>query len=317
MSNEKIAINNEQLTMNKDTVRKPKTFTGKVFYLLFVICYLLFAFSCSSAPKKPAEIFTERNVAASQLNLANQTANRGSYDEALLLLAEARRLALSTDDPQLRIKTSMARGNILFSMGRQDEAFKELENAAAEGDTSNETILTSLVRIYIIRAQLRLQEELSMNSGTAINELIDKLNREINAVRSDPLASAAGYVTLGMAERLAGRWAEAESAVKKALDIHDKGLHLEDAAYDWFLIGSIRSMAGKYDSSIEALKQSISLDRRAENGFGLASSWQALGDVYQKAGKTGESRSAYQRAAEIFRAIGFIERAEKLEGQIR
>ena len=78
-------MRNEKLGMRNYKTRKLKhSATGKVFYSLFIILYLLFFSACSSAPKKPAEIFTERNVAASQLNLANQTANRGRYEEALL-----------------------------------------------------------------------------------------------------------------------------------------------------------------------------------------------------------------------------------------
>jgi tetratricopeptide (TPR) repeat protein len=135
----------------------------------------------------------------------------------------------------------------------------------------------------------------------------------MGVVRSDQLSTAAGYVTLGMAEKQLRRWAEAENAVRQALAIHEKSLSLEDAAYDWFIIASIRSVAGNHNAALEALRMAISFDRRAENGFGLASSWQAMGDVFQKAGRPGDSESAYRRAAEIFRALGFIDRAEKLE----
>ena len=290
---------------NKDAKANMVVFFGIIF-LLAVLS------GCSSAPKKPAEVFTDRNIATNQLNLANQTANRGRYEEALHLLAEARRIAVSTDDQQLRLKTSMARGNILFALGRHDEAFQELENSAAEGDASSEKVLASLARIYIIRARLRQQEE-GIKNDDAIKELIVQLNREMSGVGSDSIATAAGYVTLGMAAKLNGRFSEAENVVKKALEIHEKGRFLEDSAYDWFLIASIRSMAGYYDLSIEALKRAISFDRRAENGFGLASSWQAMGDVYKKAGNNNESSLAYRRAAEIYRTIGFDERAEKLE----
>jgi len=288
------------------------THTSAAVFLLIFFPAMFFS-ACSTPPKKPTEIFTERNIGASQLNLANQIANGGRYDEALLLLAEARRIAISTDDPQLRIKTSTSRGNILFSMGRRTEAFTEIESAAAEGEASGEKVLASLARIYAIRFNVRVQEESGKKDS---GDFIDRLNKEMAIVKSDPSALAAAYVTLGMTQKLSGRWTEAESSVKKALDIHTKGFFLEDAAYDWFLIASIRSVAGNYDSSIEALKQAIIYDRRAENGFGLASSWQAMGDVYKKAGRLEESRSAYRRAVEIFRAINFNDQAERLERQI-
>jgi tetratricopeptide (TPR) repeat protein len=135
----------------------------------------------------------------------------------------------------------------------------------------------------------------------------------MTAVRQDDNATAVGNITLGFAEKQMGRWAEAESAVRRALSFHESGLFLEEAAYDWFLIASIRSMAGNYNASLEALDAAIGFDRRAENGFGLASSWQARGDVLSKAGRAAEAAAAWSRAAEIYRAIGLNDFAEKTE----
>jgi len=282
--------------------------------LLAVLFFSLVSFSgCSSAPKKATEIFTDRNTAIKQLDLANYTANRGRYADALVILEEARKLALSTDDPSLRLKTSISRGNYLFALGRNTEAFAEWESAADEGDASGEPVLAALARIYLIRAKIML---LDTEPGTAnAQELVGQLNHEMTAVKSDDSATALGNITLGLAEKQMGRWAEAESAVRKALSYHEGGLFLEEAAYDWFLIASIRSMAGNYDTSLEALRTAISFDRRAENGFGIASSWQATGDVLSKAGRGGEAQAAWRRAAEIYRAIGLNNLAEIVEGK--
>ena len=288
----------------------------RAFYLLFVIFFLFVIFSgCSSAPKKATEIFTDRNTAIKQLDLANYTANRGRYEDALINLDGARKLAVSADDPPLRIKTTISRGNFLFALGRNTEAFAEWKSAADEGDASGEPVLAAMARIYSIRAQIVL---LDTEPGTAnAQDLLDQLSREMSAVKSDANATAIGNVTMGLAEKQMGRWADAESAVKKALSYHEGGLFLEEAAYDWFLIASIRSMAGNYDASLDALNMAIRFDRRAENGFGLASSWQAMGDVLSKAGRSVESIVAWQRAAEIYRAIGLNNLAEKLEEKYR
>ena len=291
---------------------------GRIIFVPAAFFFLVVFAGCSSAPKRPAETFTARNIAVSQLNMADQAANQGRYEEALILLEEARRLALATDDPSLRIKTSISKANYLFPLGRQDEAFGEWENAAKEADASSEQVLAALARIYTIRARLMLLDQKSSSGGvsgggTDVETFKSQLNQEIAAVKADSFATAAGYVTLGIAERQMKRWPDAENAVKMALGIHEKGLYLEDAAYDWFLIASVRSLAGNYNDSLDALNAAIGFDRRAENGFGLASSWQAMGDVYKKAGRAEESRSAYTRAAEIFRAIGLNEKAEKLE----
>ena len=283
-----------------------------IFFFSIVFSIVVFS-GCSSAPKKATEIFTERNTATKQLDFANYTANRGRYEDALVNLEGARKLAVSADDPPLRLKTSISRGNFLFALGRNTEAFAEWESASDEGDASGEPVLAALARIYSIRAKIML---LDTETGTAnAQELKEQLNREMTTVKSDGNATAVGNIALGLAEKQLGRWADAESAVKKALSYHEGGLFLEDAAYDWFLIASIRSMAGNYNTSLEALEMAIRFDRRAENGFGLASNWQAKGDVLKKAGRDGEAQAAWQRAADIYRAIGLNNIAENVEGK--
>ena len=314
MNKEKKTNSREQITKKKGQRAKSKLVL--LFSLLITLSSLLII-SCSSAPKKPTEIFSERIIAANQLNLANQTANQGRYEDALLIIGEARRLALGTDDPSLRIKTTMGRANILFALGRHAEAFKEWEIAADEGDVSEEPVLAALARIYTIRGELVLlanETEMSDHSARAAAERCKtRVTGEMLNVKSDSLSTATGYVTLGMAEKQLRSWVEAENAVKRALEIHEKNRCLEDAAYDWFLIASIRSLAGNYTTALEALRMAISFDRRAENGFGLASSWQAMGDVYKKSGQIEESGKAYRRALDIYRAINLSAKAEELE----
>ena len=288
---------------------------------LFFGCLSFIVFlGCSSAPRQTGEVFTERDMALNHLNLANQTANRGRYEEALMILEEARRLAVSTDDPSLRIRSSVSRGNFLFFLGHTEEAFWEWENASVEGDVSGQSSLAALARIYAIRARLMLltAEPGAPSAGTIslVEDLKVQLNREMPLVRADAISSAAAFITLGLAERQLGRWVEAEREFRRALDIHIRNNNLEDIAYSWFLIASVRSLAGNHNASLEALRTAISFDRRVENGFGLASSWQAKSDVYRNSGRVEESLAARRRAAEIFRAIGFIERAENLEMEL-
>ena len=315
MENGELAMSSEQ----KNDLRKspPKSQIGlfTVHCLLLIVFCSLFTVHCSSAPPPVTDIYSIRNMAVQQINLANHTANRGLYEDALLIIEEARRLAISADDPSLRIQSSISRGNILFSLGREEHAFQDWEAALAEGDNQGQALLAAQARIFLIRASLILldkDDEISAGSSTAA-DFKDELDRLLPALRQDPFTLAAWYITMGLAERQLERWEEAESAVRRALEIYDRNLWLEDSAYSWFLIASIRSLSGNYDSALAALRTSINIDRRAENGYGLANSWQAMGDVYDKAGLGEEARAAWQRAAEIFRAIGLDERAERLE----
>ena len=282
---------------------------------LLILLYSLFTFTCSSAPQPSVvEVNTSRYAALSQLEHANRAANRGRFQEALFLLDEGRRLAISADDPSLRIRTSISRGDILFSLGHMDEAFSEWDSAAAEGDASNLPVLAALARIHTIRFSVLLIAD-GHTVGAGVNELRVELERLLPPVRQDPMANAGWYITMSLAERQLERWSEAETAARRALDIFDRNLSLEDSAYACFLIASIRSLAGNYNAALDALRTSISIDRRVENSYGLARSWQATGDVYQKAGRVEDARMSWNRAAQIYRAIGFDDHAILLESR--
>jgi len=285
---------------------------------LFAALFLPAFFSgCSSAPRRPNEVFIIRNSAANQLNLANFNASQGRFADALLILEDAWRMVLSTDDPYLRVTTKITRGSILFSLGRYDEAYQVWENASAEADVSGLRLLAARARIYSIRARLVWLSHEHPEGGHAVdaqaNQLRAGLLTELTAVRADPPSAAAGYITLGLAEKQLRRWTEAENAARNALRIYERNRFLEDAAYAWFIIASIRSVAGNHNAALEALRTAINFDRRAENGFGLASSWHAMGNVYQNAGRPEEASAAHRRAADIYRAIGLYDRAEELE----
>jgi tetratricopeptide (TPR) repeat protein len=268
---------------------------------------------CSSAPKQPLEVLTSRNMAASQLDLANRTANQGRYSDALLILEDARKTAAAVDDPVLLIKTAITGGNILFALGRHDEAFDNWEAARREGEAAGERDLAVQARIYAIRGRLTLLVAGTSGDAGTVEKIRDEANQEISSIKSDNLSRAAGWLVVGMAEKELGRYAEAESALQRALDIHEKARYLEEAAYDWFLIASVRSVSGHYAAALEALWSAIGFDRRAENSFGLASSWQAMGEVYAKAGSPEESAAAFRRAAGIYRAMGLESRAAAME----
>ncbi|MDR1251427.1 MAG: tetratricopeptide repeat protein, partial [Treponema sp.] len=276
--------------MTHPTLHHPSPFTLHSIAVLFLFVLSVLCAACSSAPSKPVEIYTGRNLAASQLDMANKTANQGKYQDALILLEEARRLAVAADDPALRIKTALSRGNVYFSMGRHDEAFKDWESASAEGEAAGQRNLAALARIYTARGRLVLDSpEWRGEERLSVEEIRNQIQAEISRIEKDDQTAAMGWVALGMAEKELGRYSEAENAVRQALNIHEKGLFLEEAAYDWYLIASIRSVSAQYAAALEALRAAINFDRRAENGFGLASSWQAMGEVYLKNGQPAEA----------------------------
>lgn len=270
---------------------------------ILIVLYIAVLCSCSSTPKRPAQIVATRQMAEGQLLLVNTAAEQGDFNKALALLVEARRLAVSTDDPSLRVRTQLAEGNILAELGRGEEASAAWNKALAEAETSAQTELVALTRIYLARNALITKE-------TTPNEVKASVNREIASIKNDQLAVALGWTVIGLAEKEIGGFSAAEAAFKKALDIHAKDNYLEQAAYDWYLIASARSLSGNHDSAISALETALEFDRRAENTFGLASDWRLIGDIHQKFGRDAEASAAFTRYNEILAVLGQERKAQ-------
>ena len=303
---------------------KVTRFTGGRFLWVLVLLPCFFS-ACSTAPKRPAETRLIRDAAAVQLEQANREADRGNYTLALSLAAEARHLAVSVDDPSLRIRTGLSMGNSLFFLNRRDEADAVWQAAREEAETSGDAELAAISRIYHARGELLsliIPAEGAgggVRPGESIEAVRLRVQAEMGAVKTDQLSAALGWIVIGLAEKELGRYREAEDAFRQALAIHDKARYLEQAAYDWYLIASVFSVDGRYGDALAALEEALGFDRRAENGYALGKDWFAIGDVYSKAGKRAQAASAYRRAAEIFRSGAFpaeAEYAEALEEQM-
>ncbi|MDR0410820.1 MAG: hypothetical protein LBH75_02460 [Treponema sp.] len=266
---------------------------------LFIVLYFLFIVfcSCSSAPRRPPQIITTRQMAEEQLLLVNTAADQGDLEKARILLVEARRLAVSADDPSLRVRTKLAEGNILAALGYGEEGEAAWNEARTEAEASAQTELAAQTRIYLARNAL-------ITKKTAPVEVKASVSREITFIKNDRLAIAFGWTVIGLAEKEIGDFSAAEVAFKKALDIHAKDNYLEQAAYSWYLIASTRSLSGSHDSAIAALETALEFDRRAENAFGLASDWRLIGNIHQKFGRNVEAAAAFARSDEIFASLG-------------
>jgi tetratricopeptide (TPR) repeat protein len=273
-----------------------------------VVLVALMVSACSTPPKNTGEVFGLRSRAETQLESGNKEADRGSPDNALILLNEAWRLAVASDDPALRVRAGLSRANVLFSLGRKAEAEEGWQTALNEAESTGNRELTAVCRIHISRGKLLSQND-------AAQEVIEAVRRDMAQI-NDTWYAAFGWTVIARAESQQERFAEAEAASKRSLAIHEASTNLELAAYDWFLIASFRSRSGDHDGAIAALEASIAIDRRIENSWGLASSWRAMGDVHKRYGENDAARTAYTRAAGIFNAIGMDEAAAEALARI-
>ncbi|GHV84566.1 hypothetical protein AGMMS50230_01740 [Spirochaetia bacterium] len=278
--------------------------------MLAAVFLPVFFVSCSTAPKRPAEIYTIQSMTDTLIGQANKEADQGNYTEALSLLTEAWRLAVMTDRPSLRIRVNMGRANALHALGRTPEAEKIWRDAEVEAAFAGEPVLVSANRVYRTRSML-------LSGRINPEEALSLVLEEQEKLQPDKLLSAMGWTARGLAEKDLGRYAEAETSIMNALAIHDKENYLEQAAYDWYLIASIRSVAGNYTSAIEALNQAVRFDRRAENSFGLAMDWTAAGDVYHKMEDEDSAVLSWRRAADILRAMDKPNQAREVESRVK
>jgi len=272
----------------------------KIKYVFAVtgIALLTFVFlSCSSKPKNQGEINQLRIQAETLLESGNRETGKGNYNNALILINESKRLATLADDPSLIIRSSLSRANVIYSLGRADEAFKEWKQAVTEAEVFGNGELLSAAKLYLARGEL-------ISGKTSAQSVLNTVDSEQLNIKTNQLYIAVSWQVRGLALRSLGKYKDAENAFTQSADIHEKNLYFENASYDWYSIASSRSLSGDLNGAIQALEKSIEIDRRIENSWGLAASWRAMGDVYRKAGNEQKAIEAYNRSISIYKAMG-------------
>jgi len=279
----------------------------RIKLIIILLTIILLVPACSTKPKNPGDVYDVRKQAEAQLALGNRQADRGGFETALVILDEALRLAVAADDPGLRIRVGLSRGNVLFSLARDEEMAEAWNGALGEAERIGNGELAAVSRIHIARGKL-LSTERAEDMPAAAQSVRDEVNRNLAQIK-DRYYTAFAWTIIGLAERELERFTQAEAAVRRALEIHEKDRYFELAATDWFMIASFRSLSGNYRGALQALESAIAFDRRVENAWGLANDWRAMGIVYRYMGNAEASRAAYVRAAEIFQAAGNSEAA--------
>jgi tetratricopeptide (TPR) repeat protein len=269
----------------------------RIFVITGVVFFIPVIFSCSSKPKNQGDINQLRVQAETLLESGNRETGKGNYDNALILINESKRLATLADDLSLIIRSGLSRANVIYSLGRANEAFAEWEQALAEAQKFGNVELLSAAKLYLARGGL-------IAGRDSAKSVLDIVNSEQANIKINQLYIAVSWQVKGLALRLLGSYKEAEEAFIRSSEIHEKNLYFENASYDWYSIASSRSLSGDYTGAIQALEKSIESDRRIENSWGLAASYRAMGDVYRKAGKEQDALEAYNRSISIYKAMG-------------
>jgi tetratricopeptide (TPR) repeat protein len=271
--------------------------TFSLLIAILIAAITLIPASCSSSPKNSGDVFDLRSRTEREMDFGNREAGRGNFESAYQILHECKRKAILTDDASLMIRSGLSLGNVLFSLGRTDEAYAEWEQAVSLAEKNGNSELLSVSKVYYARGRL-------VSGISSAQSVLDEATLESANIRNDNLYIAFSWQVRSLALRELRSFSEAENAARRSLDIHEREGYLENASYDWYLIASIRSLAGDTQGALQALDSSIELDRRVENSWGIAASWRAIGDVQRKSGNDREALEAYQRARAIYAAMG-------------
>lgn len=285
--------------------------------LILALLASLLVVSCSSAPKRPPEVFANRNAAIAQMELAHKAVMKHEPDVARQFLAEAWRLAVSTDDAETRARVLLATGNAWYSEGSVDHAAQMWEQAKSEAAAADLVTMVAAANVYIARGNLaeghyQKDMEESERKRRAEESRSTVLTAQ-NALKDNPLYTAFAWRVLALAEKELGNTEAAIAAIDESIDIHGSGQYLEDAAYDWYIKASILSKAEQYPAAVDALNQALGYDRRAENSAGIGRDWMAIGAVREKSGDADGARAARTRARDIFRAAFLAVQAQEAE----
>lgn len=272
---------------------------------------------CSSAPDRPAEIFTNRDAARDQMEMARQAIMNREPAVARQFLAEAWRLAVQTDDADTRIRVLLATGNAWYSEGALEEAVRHWQEAKTEADRGGMTLLSAAAVVHIARGTLAEGHPQQDMPRTEREKRAAEVREQVRAaqknLQKDRLYTAFSRRVLALAEKELGNTDAAVKSINESIKIHEAGQYLEDTAYDWYIAASIYSKAERYPEALNALEQALRYDRRAENAAGLGRDWMAVGTVHEKSGDPDGARSARIRARDIFRAAFLTVQADEAE----
>jgi tetratricopeptide (TPR) repeat protein len=226
------------------------------------------------------------------IQYGNFLLQRGDVSGALTVLDQAINLSAGAE-------TFIARSDIYLSLGRVEEAKRDLQKAV-EIEPGSVNAWISLGNLYsaqddLIRAEQAYRQAVALSPGAATGylsladlaydqgELDEAWRLYQTATRVEP-ASANPWVRLGQARSGQEDWAEAELAYRQAMSLSP----LATEAY----IG----MSDVVWGSSANLGQALDWLRQADKpGFDLATVYSAMGDMYRQAGQSGLTADYFQK----------------------
>lgn len=270
---------------------------------IFIFCII----NCSSKPSQPMKIETIQKTAITSLENANAKILFGDFSTAQKLLDNAYTLAMSVDNIDLLIKTSLTNVSLALSYNppKIENAYNSLNNAESFVEYStNKKKSEALCKLSEI--QIKLAE-----NKTDYESYILLLKNYENFFNDDKYYKAQCLSIYGDIYRLKKDYLLSEKYFLEALKNYTDNYYLSEIGLIWYKIAQVRSLNNQKKLSLEALENAIKYDRACENTKALGTDYYIKGiilikDQYNEKEKK-EAIYAFNHSADIFAACGMEE----------
>jgi len=254
--------------------------------LLALACAALLA-SCSSAPKRPPEVFEKRNQAADFVKLADSLVRQGQYDSALKYYRQALDANSSVDALD---GVSAAHS----SLGRLWAAWGDLETAGREfGLAADYARLSGSGKAASLAATGR--GELAFRRGDAATAL-GFFDEALKAAGTDEGLRAIALHDRAGALYALGRAAEARTDLEASSTLNTKLKRWSEIGANRYLLASFLVKEDKLPEALAAAEEALLNDKKAENSPGVANDLLLLADLSTRLGKQEEAWWYWRRA---------------------
>jgi len=239
----------------------------------------------------------DRSRAELLRRLAEMTARRGQYTEALAIYDEVERLLPGlTDSGELRARLFVGQGRVLELTGAYDQG-------VAKG-----------------RAALALDppEDIQVTAGQLLGNLSWCLGRYSEAIehhgralaieerRGNSYGLAACYNNLALVHQDQGRTDEALALYSKSLVHWRRYGEPAGGAMCLSNMGVLHKERGEYEKSLDHHQRALTEYRRLGDQIGVARIEECLGEVYADLGRWSASEDSHRRCLEICEATGHV-----------
>ena len=240
----------------------------------------------------------DRSVARARLlrRIAYVLERKGSYDEALALLADAR-AALGDRDLEEAARITLHIGQVRFWRGDYDEARGSLQDAVRKGEAldADDVVATGLKLLGNVAnnvGDIRSAEDLYRRSKLAYERLEDLIG--VADVRSN----------LGMIYRRLGRWDDAIGEYRASLQIRERIGHLRGIAASHNNLGEVYRSRDEPAQAIPHYRQAIALLESAGGAADAAVVLMSLGAARAESGDVAGGLADLRQAEARVRAVG-------------